>query len=44
MVADTALLESSNTKALGMLKKKEKLNKGKRKFHPRTGHGDQEEE
>ena len=38
MVTDTALFEPTNTKALRMLKKKEKLHKGKGKVNPRTGH------
>jgi len=38
MVTDTALFEFTNTKALRILKRKEKLHKGKGKFHPRTGH------
>ena len=40
MVTDTALLGTTNTKAVRMLKKKQNLHKGKGKgkFHRITGH------
>ena len=44
MCTDTALFESTCTELLRMLKKKEKLHKGKGKVHPRTGHEGPEEE
>ena len=44
MVTDTALFESTNRKALRMLKTKEKLHKFKRTVHPRTGHEGPERE